>query len=337
MSQYNYSFENGTNAAAYSIDIPANGAGAVTVVADTAHPAHGSLSLRTDSSGSYQYVQKNLSSAVTDIAIRYYIYDDDLVTGDHDDIRLYSTTTDANSTNRAGGLRRTSGNKLRLFDSVSASLWTSTAALSVNTYYRVELRVQCGTSANATMTGAYYVGDSTTPVQTFSVTTATTTASIVSVHMGKQNTAAVAPSTMHSWYDDFAIDDAPTGFIGPWTNPGNGAPIAEAGFTQTNVEPYSTVTLDGTNSHDPDNDSLTYAWSQTAGPAVTLLSPTTATPSFIAPATTTGATLTFQLIVNDGTVNSAADTVDIAIAAHTIWEIENPVGPVLKPIRLTKN
>jgi hypothetical protein len=106
---------------------------------------------------------------------------------------------------------------------------------------------------------------------------------------------------------------------------------------QANVEPYSTVWLDGTSSHDADNDPLTYLWSQTAGPAVTLSSTTSATPTFIAPATTGGVTLTFQLIVNDGTVDSSADTVDIVVAAHTIWEIENPVGPVLKPIRLTEN
>ncbi len=336
MTQYLYSFEDGTNGASYVIDTPANGAGAVTILADNAHPAHGSLGLRSDSAASYQYVQKNLPSAVTDIAIRYYMYDDDLVTGDLDDIRLYSTTTDASSTNRAGGIRRTSGNKLRLFDSVSADIWTSNA-LSINTQYRVEFRVQCGTSAHATFSGAYYVGDSTTPVQTFSVTTATTTTNVLSVHMGKQNSSAVTPSTMHNWYDDFAIDDAPTGLIGPWVSPGNTAPVADAGVTQTYVEPYSTVTLNGTNSHDANNDLLTYAWTQTTGTAVTLQNPTTSTPSFEAPATLSGDTLTFQLVVNDGTTDSSPDTVDIVVTAHTIWRIDDPSGPALSPIRLTIN
>jgi len=186
------------------------------------------------------------------------------------------------------------------------------------------------------MSGAYYVGDSTTAVQTFSVATATTTVDILSVHMGKQQNAANTPSTLHTWYDDLAIDNAPTGLIGPWTNPGNIAPVAEAGFMQSNIEPYSTVTLDGSGSSDANADPLTYAWTQTVGPAVTLLNSTTVSPSFVAPATVAGTTLTFQLIVNDGSVDSAPDTVNVVVAAHTIWRIDNPTGPVLSPIQLTK-
>jgi len=335
MSQYFYNFENGTVGGEYDIDIPANGAPAVTANVDNAHPAHGSISIRADSSASYQYVQKNLPSAVTDIAVRYYMYGDDIQGADYDDLRLYSTTTDANATNRAGGIRRVTTNKLRVFDNLGATIWTSTSALSINTYYRIEIRIQCGVSGNATMSGGYYVGDSTTPVQTFSVATATTTANILSVHLGKQQNAANTPSTLHTWYDEFAIDNAPTGLIGPWSNPGNSAPICDAGIMQTNVEPYSTVTLDGSASHDPDADPLTYAWTQTVGPAVTLSNTTAVKPTFVAPATQAGTTLTFQLVVNDGSVNSTPDTVDVVVAAHTLWRIANPSGPVLTPIRLT--
>ena len=336
MAQFFYSFEDGTLGTEYNIDTPANGNGAVAAIIDNAHAAHGSYSFNADSSASYQYVQKNLSSAVTDIAVRYYIYDDDIQIADYDDLRLYSTTTDANSTNRTGGIRRISGNKLRVFDSLNANVWSSTNALSINTFYRVELRVQCGVSGNATMSVAYYVGDSTTAVESFTATTATTTANVLSVHLGKQQNAANNPSTLQTWFDDFAVDTTPTGFIGPWTNPGNTAPIAEAGFMQTQVEPYATVTLDGSGSHDADNDPLTYAWSQTAGPAVTLSSTTAMNPTFVAPPTLNGTTLTFQLIVNDGFVNSSPDTVDVVVAAHTIWNIDNPTGPVLSPIKITR-
>jgi|GEM_PF-6773898 len=335
MTQYLYGFEDGVLGGEYNIDAPANGGGAVSANVDNIHTAHGSRSIRADSSASYQYVQKNLAAAVTDIAVRYYIYDDDIQIADYDDIRLYSTTTDAGASNRAGGVRRIADNKLRVFDSLGANVWSSTNGLSINTLYRVELRVQCGTTGDATMSGGYYLGDSTTPVQTFSVSTATTTANVISVHLGKQQTAANNPSTLQTWYDDLAIDDAPTGLIGPWINPGNSAPIAEAGLMQTGIEPYSTVTLNGTGSYDGDADPLTYAWTQTAGPAVTLTGPSTASPTFTAPATISGTTLTFQLIVNDGTVNSVPDTVNIVVAAHTIWRIDNPVGPVLSPIRLT--
>ena len=88
----------------------------------------------------------------------------------------------------------------------------------------------------------------------------TTTANVISVHLGKQQNAANNPTRLQTWYDDFAIDNTLTGLIGPWTNPGNSAPVAEAGIMQTNVEPYTTVTLNGSGSYDGNADPLTYAW-----------------------------------------------------------------------------
>jgi len=334
MSQYIYSFENGTNGSAYTIDTPANGAGAVSIPASNTHPAHGSLALLATGASGYQYVQKNIPVSVTDFAVRYYFYADALSTGDYDDLRISSSTTDTTAAYRAIGVRREASNKLRLYDSTGATIWTSSAALSANTLYRVELRVQCGVSANGVVTGAYYLGDSATAVQSFSITTATTTSSILAVRMGKQYSSAFG-TTINTWYDDLVLDDAPTGLIGPWSSAENSIPVADAGYLQTNVEPYATVTLDASASRDPDNNSLTYSWTQTAGPAVTLSDTTAIKPTFIAPATLAGTTLTFQLIVNDGIADSISDTVNVVVAAHTLWRIDNPVGPVLSPIRLT--
>ena len=76
----------------------------------------------------------------------------------------------------------------------------------------------------------------------------------------------------------------------------------------------ATVTLNGSGSSDPDTgDVLTYAWSQTAGPAVTLSSATAASPTFTAPLVTGDTTLTFRLIVNDGTVASPPSTVNVLV------------------------
>jgi len=92
---------------------------------------------------------------------------------------------------------------------------------------------------------------------------------------------------------------------------GNRAPIADAGPART-VSGGSTVALDGTGSFDPDGDAITFAWSQTAGPGVTLSDPSAAMPTFTAPPAP--ATLAFQLVVDDGTLSSAPDTVTVTVS-----------------------
>lgn len=95
----------------------------------------------------------------------------------------------------------------------------------------------------------------------------------------------------------------------------NQPPIVNAGSDAT-VNEGVTVQLNGSASTDPNNSSLTYQWTQTAGPAVTLTNATSAYPTFVAP---TGLThdqaLTFQLVVNDGTFSSSADLVNIMVHA----------------------
>jgi hypothetical protein len=97
-------------------------------------------------------------------------------------------------------------------------------------------------------------------------------------------------------------------------------PVADAGPDQT-ASPGMVVPLDGTASFDPDGDPLTYSWTQTAGPSVTLTGANTPTPSFTAPAITAQTTLTFELTVNDG-VFSRSDSVDIVDAPSTIFAFD---------------
>jgi hypothetical protein len=96
------------------------------------------------------------------------------------------------------------------------------------------------------------------------------------------------------------------------TPPANHIPVASAGPTQT-VASAAPVTLDGTASTDADGDPLTYLWTQTAGPAVTLSSSTAAKPSFTAPAGATS--LTFSLVVSDGKASSAPSSVVVTVQA----------------------
>ena len=117
----------------------------------------------------------------------------------------------------------------------------------------------------------------------------------------------------------------------------NTAPTADAGDDQTNVASAATVTLNGTGSSDPDaGDALSYAWTQTdsTGRTVTLSSASTDKPTFTAPTLNIGdpdATIVFSLTVNDGTVNSTADTVSITVKAPSPTTTNTPTALVATP------
>ena len=96
----------------------------------------------------------------------------------------------------------------------------------------------------------------------------------------------------------------------------NEAPTANAGTDQTEIAEGATVTLSGSGT-DPDaGDTLSYAWTKTAGPAVTLSGADTATATFTAPSDLTAdAVFTFKLTVTDAGSLSATDTVSVTVEA----------------------
>ncbi len=95
----------------------------------------------------------------------------------------------------------------------------------------------------------------------------------------------------------------------------NYPPIARAGANQT-VQEGTSVLLDGTASSDPNGSALSFQWTQTGGPGVTLANAATATPSFTAPSGLTHNTaLTFQLVVSDGQLNSDPASITVTVTA----------------------
>lgn len=93
----------------------------------------------------------------------------------------------------------------------------------------------------------------------------------------------------------------------------NHPPVADAGTDQTKDE-GSVVLLNGTASHDPDNDPISAGWSQLSGPPVSLSDPSSLQPTFVAPLVGLGGEdLVFQLVVNDGLAESAPAPVKISI------------------------
>lgn len=84
--------------------------------------------------------------------------------------------------------------------------------------------------------------------------------------------------------------------------------VVDAGADVADIEPYSVVNLSGTASGG-NGKPLTYSWTKTVGPTISITNASSAgNASFEAPATTTGTTLTLKLTATDGT-NSASDTV----------------------------
>lgn len=108
-------------------------------------------------------------------------------------------------------------------------------------------------------------------------------------------------------YDDVASD---TGALETWqlTFMNNTPPVADAGPSQS-VRVGDVAQLDGSGASDGDGDTLTYNWTliaQPAGSATSLDNVSLESPSFAVDAP---GTYVAELVVNDGTTNSTADTV----------------------------
>src|SRR2546422_7377385 len=94
--------------------------------------------------------------------------------------------------------------------------------------------------------------------------------------------------------------------------------VFHAGPDQT-VSEGSPVGLNGAASSDPDNDTLSHSWTQTAGPTVTLSNSNTATPTFTAPQiSTSNVVLSFRLTVSDGKGGTAADKIGRASCRESV-------------------
>jgi hypothetical protein len=92
----------------------------------------------------------------------------------------------------------------------------------------------------------------------------------------------------------------------------NVPPVANAGLDQSGQAPGSLIALNGSASSDANGDALTYSWSLTTKPAgstAALSSLTSVSPTLTVDR---AGDYVAQLVVNDGTVNSAADSVLIS-------------------------
>ena len=97
----------------------------------------------------------------------------------------------------------------------------------------------------------------------------------------------------------------------------NQAPNSVAGASQT-VGSGDSVTLNGSQSNDPDGDGITYAWTQAMGPAVTLSNANTEIASFTAPSVSSDTLLRFELTVSDTVGLTDTATVSVTVSAVSV-------------------
>ncbi|MFT4282372.1 hypothetical protein [Microbacterium sp.] len=196
---------------------------------------HGALGWQTGATAAAEYFTSDVTAAAG-VAARVYFRLDALPGTDFHLLRFMNGST------RLVSWHVNAANKLRLSDASGTSgVWTAANALLANTWYRLELYAKPGTtSSNGVIKGAYYLGDSTTPVETiYSSTTANvgTSTTIDKIQRGKITATATAAK-----FDSHAWDDNASDLIGPFSNPLDTPEPVVTGY----VNPTTIAGTDGT-------------------------------------------------------------------------------------------
>ncbi|HEY3924872.1 MAG TPA: fibronectin type III domain-containing protein [Acidothermaceae bacterium] len=211
------SAEGGTSGAAVTVANSGGASGnALTVVSkgsgatlnySTAAAAHGSLGYAlTGTSGTATLMGWN-GYSVPSMAIRFYYNPGTSLPN-----QVLRLADIRNSSATAARVELSASNQIFIQNAAGTTVTTFPHALSANTWYRVELTISVSAST-ATIKAAYYLGTSTTPVDTaYSTTTGNTgTANITQVSIGSAASATWAGT---SFFDDLAAESQSTAFIG---------------------------------------------------------------------------------------------------------------------------
>ncbi len=111
---------------------------------------------------------------------------------------------------------------LQLVNSAGAAVFSFSKPLTTGVWYRVEVSYTVDTTSTGLGTLAYYLGDSTTPVEApGTVTTANFgTANVSGIRIGKTTTSSAAANF---YMDDIAFNNGTSTFIGGYSPTGSSA------------------------------------------------------------------------------------------------------------------
>lgn len=169
--------------------------------------SHGTVGYRVQGTAARAYFGWNsFSSATATMSSRFYIR---VPAAPSIAIQIFQVRS---STAAAGSINMTTGRALQVTDSAGGVLYTSNA-LTLDTWYRLEIAHEVGTSTTGKIWFAYYSMDSTTPVQTmFTSTNANLgTANLNEVRFGK-----LGQTGNHEMFiDSLKVDNATTSLLGP--------------------------------------------------------------------------------------------------------------------------
>lgn len=296
-------------------------AGATATYTTTA--SNGSRGASFTGNGAHAYISRYLSTSSTKLSARFYVRLPALPSAE------FQCFTPRSSANYISSINFTTAGKIKIASASpgTPTLFTATTALSLNTWYRIEISWEIGTTtSNGKVSFKYFLGDGTTAIETYTSTTANLALlPMEEFRFGKINNAGDTPIL----FDSVAHDPTTLTLLGPYVAV-NVPPIADAGTGASDIEPGSTITLDGTGSSDPDGTISSYVWAQTSGTTVTITG-SGATRTVRAPFTIAGTVLAFKLTVTDSSGSSTEATVVYSVLPCTERAV---VGGVEVPLEI---
>jgi hypothetical protein len=175
------------------------------LIYDNAQAAHGSLAVKMTGPASPSNITRfGWANSVTEVYGRLYIYR----TANPAGAALQCMTVDLSGTGSCGYMDiNTTGNP-RIFDSALTSS-TFTNAITLNAWNRIEFRVLCGVGTGI-VEAKLFLGDSTSVIETRTINSAQTRASMTHVFFGQYT---VSDASGVTWFDDLQVNA--TGYPGP--------------------------------------------------------------------------------------------------------------------------